>query len=223
MEIDNCKEKQINRDNNIESNSTKNNFEKTNITELNKGYIIFNGKEFKMDKRSTEYERKDKIKRIIYKCVNCRKEESFRQKSKQTPFCHATIEYIEPNQRVKSGYFLKKEHSVECNNISIKINIKQNANDNEKQNFISFCEEIMNKSNIYDRTLFMSKFKELYNKNKYHFPLNNNLLSNIITKWKNNSNRFTKLCIFDNQYDYDNRFILRTYRFCNFENIEGKN
>ena len=62
-----------------------------------------------------------------------------------------------------------------------------------------YCEDIINTSTIYDRTLFKNKFKDIYNENKYNFPLNNNMLSNIITKWKNNSNKFTKFCIFENQ------------------------
>ena len=76
----------------------------------------------------------------------------------------------------------------------------------------------MNKSNIYDRTLFKNKYKEIYNENKYKFPLNNNMLSNIIKKWKNKSNRFTKFCIFKNQNGYENRLILRTNLFSNIEN-----
>jgi hypothetical protein len=49
---------------------------------------------------------------------------------------------------------------------------------------IKECEKIKNSSDIYDRSLFKNKFKEIYNKNKYNFQINNNMLSNIITKWK---------------------------------------
>ena len=44
----------------------------------------------------------------------------------------------------------------------------------------------MDKSNIYDRRLFKEEFK--------------------------NSDKFTKMCIFKNKYDKDNRLILRDYR-----------
>ena len=52
----------------------------------------------------------------------------------------------------------------------------------------------MNSSNIDDRSLFKESFKKLYNDPniKFLFPINNNLLSNIITKWKNNKYRFKK-------------------------------
>ena len=66
---------------------------------------------------------------------------------------------------------------MECNNISSIINIKKINTDNDKENFASLCEEIMNKSTIYDRTLFKNKFKDIYNENKYNFPLNNNMFS----------------------------------------------
>ena len=38
----------------------------------------------------------------------------------------------------------------------------------------------MNKSNILDRNLFKNKFKEIYNDNKFHFPINNNKINYII-------------------------------------------
>ena len=43
-------------------------------------------------------------------------------------------------------------------------------------------------------------------------PINNNLLSNVISKWKIKTNKFTKYSIFDNKYDYQNQLILREYR-----------
>ena len=49
----------------------------------------------------------------------------------------------------------------------------------------------MNSSNIYDRNLFKDEKKKIYNNHSYPFPLDNNLLSNIITRWKNNSVNFT--------------------------------
>ena len=68
----------------------------------------------------------------------------------------------------------------------------------------------MNKSNIYDRNLFKKAFKVLYNDKKidYDFPLNDNFLSNIISKWKNNSIRFTKSVAIKEIKDYENRLIL---------------
>lgn len=60
----------------------------------------------------------------------------------------------------------------------------------------------MKASDIYERRIFKNKFKDLYNQDNYNFAINNNLLNNIITKWRNNSNRFTKISVFDNAYDY---------------------
>ena len=69
----------------------------------------------------------------------------------------------------------------------------------------------MNSSNIFDRRLFKQEFKKIYNNPnyKFNFPLNNNYLSNLITKWKNTSNRFNKSSILFNKYDYENRLIFR--------------
>ena len=69
----------------------------------------------------------------------------------------------------------------------------------------------MNSSNIYDRRLFKEEFKKIYNNNKYEFPLTNDLLSNIIGKWKNMSDRFKKTSVIFNPYYYQNRLILREY------------
>ena len=70
----------------------------------------------------------------------------------------------------------------------------------------------MNNSNIFDRKLFKEEFRKEYNNKKYKFAINNNLLSNIISKWKIKTNKFTKYSIFDNKYDYQNQLILREYR-----------
>ena len=43
-----------------------------------------------------------------------------KKRASQPPFCQSTIEYIEPEQNVKSGYFCKKEHSVECGEMNDK-------------------------------------------------------------------------------------------------------
>ena len=67
-------------------------------------------------------------------------------------------------------------------------------------------------SYIYDRKLFKDKFKEHYDSKKYNFTINNNMLSNIITKWKSTSNRFNKVTIWDNIYDKHMQFILRDFK-----------
>ena len=129
------------------------------------------------------------------------------------------IECIEPNQSVKSGYFLSFNHSDECNALNIidnknnKENYETNSIKYDKNKFIKAYHHIMDTSNIYDRKLFKSQFINIYNTNEYKFPLNNNFLWNII----NNSIRFTKNCILLNMTDYENRFILREFRDIPYE------
>ena len=126
------------------------------------------------------------------------------------------MEYIYPGQNKKNGYFLKRDHSIEYEMIKkkkVKI-LDLEKKQNKKELFILICENIMNKSNIYDRNLFKNTFKNLYNdkNNDYDFLLNDNLLSNIISKWKNNSIRFTKSVALKEIKDYDNNLF--------WENIE---
>ena len=59
----------------------------------------------------------------------------------------------------------------------------------------------MELSTINDRWLYKEEFNKLYNNHKYNIPLNNNLLSNIVTKWKNKTNRFNKYSIIENTKD----------------------
>ena len=150
-----------------------------------------------------------------------RKDEKLRNETGQKQFCNATIEYIEPGQNVKSGYFLKKVHSLECDDLynQKKIKIENQQKKSKKELFVELCENIMNKSNIYDRRLFKEEFKNLYNDKKYtfDFSMNDNMLSNIITKWKNNNMRFTKASILSEIKDYNNRLILREYRIIPLE------
>ena len=81
----------------------------------------------------------------------------------------------------------------------------------------------MNSSTIYDRKLFKDEMKQIYNNHTYQFPLDNYLLSNIITKWKNNSVNFTKFACLKNQFDYNNNLILREFRTVNSESDNNKN
>jgi len=69
----------------------------------------------------------------------------------------------------------------------------------------------MNSSTIYDRKLFIYEKKKIYNNHLYPFQLGNNLLSNIIFKWKNNSVNFTKFKYLKNQFNYNNNLILKEF------------
>ena len=65
----------------------------------------------------------------------------------------------------------------------------------------------MNSSEIFDRNLYKDEFTKLYNSRKLNFGIDNNFLSNIITKWKNKSDRFKKTVVLENPKDYNNRLI----------------
>ena len=65
-----------------------------NIKKISEDSIIFNGKEFKNYNRINMYNTKRKIKNIIYKCINLRKDEKLRKETGQKKYCTATLEYI---------------------------------------------------------------------------------------------------------------------------------
>ena len=174
---------------------------------------------FKKFSRYNKYKTKDNLNRIIYKCINTRKNEKLRIETKQKSFCNATIECIINPLDQKNQYRLIKEHSEECENLIIKKDINTEKNlKNSREEYIKECECIMNSSNIYDRKIFKEEFKKLYNSKNHDFPLNNNFLFNIITKWKHNSNRFTKYSVLENKFDYNNHTIFREFRSILVEN-----
>ena len=182
------------------------------INEIYEDQIIFNGKEFKKYSRNNTYQKKDNLERVIYKCINCRKDEKIRIETNQKAFCNATIECQFNKVSKKKKYILSKDHSNEClnlKNLSAEIQINKIYT---KEHFISQCQSVMNMSTIYDRKLYKEEFKKIYNSNNYDFPINNNIMSNIITNWKNKSNRFNKASVLDNKFDYNNRLIFREFR-----------
>lgn len=77
----------------------------------------------------------------------------------------------------------------------------------DKEKFLYLWGEIMNNFNIYDRKLFKNKFKDLFNENKFNFPIDNNVLSNIINKWKNKCTRMNKFTALVEINDYKGRLI----------------
>ena len=70
----------------------------------------------------------------------------------------------------------------------------------------------MNNPTIYDRNIYKNRFKEIYNYNKFHFPLDNSILTNIITKQKNKSIRMNKSVALYERKDYKNRFFFSEFR-----------
>ena len=70
----------------------------------------------------------------------------------------------------------------------------------------------MDISNSYDMNLFRDKFKEIYNENKYNFPINDTKLNNNISLWKKSFNKFNKNSVLENEFDYEEKIISREYR-----------
>ena len=105
--------------------------------------FIFNGKKFKKDKRLSNYIKKNNILREVYKCEYFRHEEKLRQELKLKSFLNVTIEYILPNQKIKSKYILKQDHSKECELKYIKIDTETENNKEiyNREHFNKECEK----------------------------------------------------------------------------------
>ena len=109
----------------LKGNEKQSNLELNQIKFCNDNTIIFDGKEFKCFNRDNIYKRNDDLKRYIYKCINYRKEEKFREANKLKKFCSATIVYIPTGQKKKTGYNLKEGHSIECLELGKENKIKK--------------------------------------------------------------------------------------------------
>lgn len=95
--------------NTINTDKVTNDLQNIDIKEKEKPKIIkFDGRDFIYYPRINKYNDKRKIKKVIYKCKNLRKDEKIRKETNQKNFCDATLEYIEPGQNAKAGYTLKK-------------------------------------------------------------------------------------------------------------------
>lgn len=62
--------------------------------ENNDNFILFNNRKFLANARFNRYKKLNGIKRIIFKCINHRKNEHIRIESNNKSFCNSTIEYI---------------------------------------------------------------------------------------------------------------------------------
>ena len=123
---------------------------------------------------------------INYRCKNQRKNEHILGAN----FCNALLK--RKNDKKKCYYILEKEHSKECIELNKKnyinhINVIGNYNE-----FINNCINYLDSTEEYNKKELIMKLLEIYNNNKYNFKLKENVLKNIIGKWKSFSLRFTK-------------------------------
>ena len=186
-------------------------------------YLIYNKKIFKKNKRQSKYH-KDKGHNIeIFKCKNFRKNEYERVKFKLGEYCSAKIKKeIKNNNNKEYIYEIINQHSPECLN-----NTKDNNEINEKPIkeltiFKDKCFEKLNNFKEYNRTEMKKSISDLYNSDKYNFPLTPNLLNNILNEWKKYSNKFNKYCIFENQKNLDGEQFLKKYTYQYIETSNKK-
>ena len=74
--------------------------------------ILFDNKEFKNFSRLNNYKINNNFEKIIYKCINYRKEKNSINQLNLKIFCITTIIYILPGQKKKENIILKTRYFI---------------------------------------------------------------------------------------------------------------
>jgi hypothetical protein len=80
----------------------------------------------------------------------------------------------------------------------------------------------MNKAKFYKLSEYIKQIQFIYNNNKYDFNFDKQKMTNFIYQWKKTSNKFNKYSIFENPYIYNNKYILREYKYFLFNTSKKK-
>ena len=151
------------------------------------------------------------IKAVFY-CIECKiyicnKCENFHSKLYNTHHKY-NIDNNKNISEIFTGYCNEKNHSDECMklhsiNKKIETNLIGNYND-----YINKCFKYLDSTENYNKKEFTLNLQNIYNENKYDFRLKENIIKNIISRWKTNSLRFTKYSALENRYIKNNELIL---------------
>ena len=151
--------------------------------------------------------------KLIYKCINLRKDEHLRQKHLKR-FCDATIIY----DIMHNNYTMTVDHSIECYNLynPYKNIIKQfSENEITKKQKIDY-NDLLTKYLNSNLTLSLHNFKkyaiELYTKNNYIFEYDTQHIINIYNKFKK-SDIYTEKIIFKFNLTLKNKPFLKSFSF----------
>ena len=108
---------------------------------------------------------------------------------------------------------LSKNHSKSC--IDYVVNDIKNKSDiiSDFIDFINKSFNALDSQESYNKSEFITFLKDLYNDEKIHysFKLKELTISNIISRWKSRSLKFTKYSALENKYDKYNNLILLDY------------
>ena len=125
----------------------------------------------------------------------------------------------------EKNYFLNWLHSEYCKKISPPIieNLKDiNEEVRNNNEFRIAVTNYLENHPLIEYNKYIIKAQKLYNKNHFNFEINKNTFKNIYTNWKNKTNAYTKLSIFNNKQTKNKKPFLRDYTFTYLYNKDGK-
>ena len=174
-----------------------------------KGNVIkYQNRIFVYNHNSSKYQ--GKLERKIFFCQYHYHQINRLSKNKLPPFCSMKITYY-PNNSPDKRYKITGEHTYECIQ-------KYNEDRTDKtilldtfENYQEKCINEYNKNEKYNRKEFIEIAYKILNDDKYKFKISENKIKNMISKWKNNSQKFTKYLFLNDTLTFDGNNLLQSH------------
>ena len=132
------------------------------------------------------------------------------QKKSMPPFYKMKITYY-PEQIEGMQFKINGEHSLECIQKFNEENPKKNKLIYKYEEYERKCFEEFNKQEKYKRSDFIELAYKVMNDNKYNLKLNESKIKNMISKWKNLTQRLTKYLFLQETQTFDGNNLLQKY------------
>ena len=116
-----------------------------------------------------------------------------------------------PDNEEDSKFKITGEHSYDCIE---KYNEERTDKREYLDNFEKFsdlCLETYNKLDYYNRKEYIQIAYKILNDNKFKIKINENKIKNMISKWKTNSQKFTKFLFLNDTQTFDSQNLLQAY------------
>ena len=176
--------------------------------ELKGNTIKYQNRIFLYNYNASKYE--TKINRNIFHCQYHYHQINKLSQQKLPPFCSMKITYY-PDNEEDSKFKITGEHSYDCIE---KYNEERTDKREYLDNFEKFrdlCLETYNKLDYYNRKEYIQIAYKILNDNKFKIKINENKIKNMISKWKTNSQKFTKFLFLNDTQTFDSQNLLQAY------------
>ena len=170
--------------------------------------IKYKNRIFAYNHNASKYETKEK--RKIYHCQYHYHLINELSRKKLPPFCSMKITYY-PDKEDENKFKITGEHSYDCVR---KYNEESSDKSEYLDNYDKFqdlCIEAFNKMDHYNRKEYIELAYKILNDNKIRIKINDNKIKNLISKWKINSQKFTKYMFLEDTKTFDGQILLQNY------------